>query len=43
LKFFQDSGIAPDHIIYLKDKEATTSEVKKAFTNFLRKAKKDDQ
>lgn len=43
LKFFQDSGIAADHIIYLKDKEATTPEVKKAFANFLKKAKKDDQ
>lgn len=43
LKFFQDSGIAPDHIVYIKDKEATTSEVKKAFANFLKKAKKDDQ
>ncbi len=42
LKFFQDSGIATDHIVYLKDKEATTSEVKKAFANFLKKAKKDD-
>lgn len=43
LKFFQDSGIAADHIVYIKDKEATTSEVKKAFANFLKKAKKDDQ
>ncbi len=43
LKFFQDSGIAADHIVYIKDKEATTSEVKKTFANFLKKANKDDQ
>lgn len=43
LKFFQESGIAPDHIVYFRDKEATTPEVKRAFNNFLKKAQKDDQ
>ncbi|WP_255037407.1 caspase family protein [Lacihabitans soyangensis] len=43
LKFFQDNGIAADHIVYLKDKEATTSEVKKTFASFLKKAKKEDK
>ena len=43
LKFFQDSGIPADHIIYLKDKEATTADVRTAFVPFLKKAKKDDQ
>ncbi len=43
VKFFQDSGIPLDHIIYLKDKEATTAQVRAAFVPFLKKAKKDDQ
>jgi hypothetical protein len=43
LKFFQENGVAPDHIVYIKDKEATTPQVKKAFVDFLKKAKKGDQ
>jgi hypothetical protein len=40
LKFFIEIGIAQDHILYIKDKEATTYEVKKAFANFLKKGQK---
>ncbi len=43
VKFFQDNGIPSNQILYLKDKSATTNEVKAAFAAFLKKAKKDDQ
>jgi RNA binding activity-knot of a chromodomain/Peptidase family C25 len=42
IKFFQKNGLPNDHILYLKDKAATTPAVKEAFISFLKKAGKND-
>lgn len=42
LKFFQANGVPAEHILYLKDKQATTKAVREAFAPFLKQAQKDD-
>jgi hypothetical protein len=42
LKFFKDNGVADDHIVYLKDKEATTDVVRKTYRDFLKKSSPDE-
>jgi Caspase domain/RNA binding activity-knot of a chromodomain len=42
MKFFQESGVPSNHILYLKDKQATTKAVREAFAPFLKQAAKGD-
>lgn len=41
-QFFKNSGVPTHQMLYLQDKQATTSEVRKALTAFLKKSQKED-